>query len=124
MINTTEQAVLESTNDAFEGENRQTGYSVLGYRNDLYFHKHKLAIEVNELGHADKNFSYGIERQKVLETKIDCVFLRINSDEENFNTFKEIKKINRHIKIDRKKIAIIRICNKSLNKIQVFKIDC
>ena len=29
--------------------------SVLGYRIDLYFHKHKLPIEVDELGHADRN---------------------------------------------------------------------
>ena len=27
----------------------QTHYSLLGYRIDLYFHKHKLVIEVDEL---------------------------------------------------------------------------
>ena len=31
--------------------------SVLGYRIDHYFHKHKLAIEVDELGQADRNLS-------------------------------------------------------------------
>ena len=31
----------------------QAQYTVIGYRTDLYFHKHKLAIEVDELGHAD-----------------------------------------------------------------------
>ena len=40
--------VLKSIKDAFEGEDMQTQYSVLGYRIDLYFHKHKLAIEVDE----------------------------------------------------------------------------
>ena len=54
-INTKEQTVLESIKNAFEGEDMQTQYSVLGYRIDLYFHKYKLAIEVDELGHADKS---------------------------------------------------------------------
>ena len=45
----------------------QTQYSVLGFRFDLYFHKYKLAIEVYELGHADRNLSKEIERQKALE---------------------------------------------------------
>ena len=35
---TKEQSVLRSIMDAFEGENMQTQYSVLGYRIDLYFH--------------------------------------------------------------------------------------
>ena len=40
---------------------------VLVYRIDLYFHKHKLAIEVDELGHADRNLSNETGRQKALE---------------------------------------------------------
>ena len=37
--------------DAFQGENMQIQYSVLGYKIDLYFHEYKLAIEIEELGH-------------------------------------------------------------------------
>ena len=48
VINTKEQTVINSIKDAFEGEDMQTQYSVLGYRIDLYFHKHKLAIEVDD----------------------------------------------------------------------------
>ena len=84
MINSKEQTVLKSIKDAFEGEDMQTQYSVLGYRIDLYIHKYKLAIEVDELGHADRNLSNEIERQKALEKERDCVFIRINPDEENF----------------------------------------
>ena len=47
VINTKEQTVINSIKDAFEGEDMQTQYSVLGYRIDLYFHKYKLAIEVD-----------------------------------------------------------------------------
>ena len=53
----------------------QTQYSVLGYRIDLYFHKHKLAIEVDELEHAGRTFSNKIGRQKVLEKELDCVLI-------------------------------------------------
>ena len=84
----------------------QTQYSVLGYRIDLYFHKHKLAIEVNELGNADRNLNNEIERQKALEKELDCVFIRINSDEENFNIFREINKIHRNIIKSTKKSLI------------------
>ena len=43
-----EQTVSKSTKDAFEGEDMQTQYTTIGYRIDLYFHKHKLAFEVDE----------------------------------------------------------------------------
>ena len=64
VINTKEQKVLKSIKEVFEGEDMQTQYNVLGQRIDLYFHKHKLAIEVDELGHADRNLGNEIERQK------------------------------------------------------------
>ena len=83
MINTKDQTVINSIKDAFEGENIQTQYSGLGYRIDLYFHKYKLAIEVDELGHADRNLSNETERQKALEKQFDCVFVRTNPDKKN-----------------------------------------
>ena len=106
VINTKEQTVLKSIKDAFEGEDMQTQYSALGYRIDLYFHKHKLAMDVDELEHADKNLGNEFERQKALEKELDCVFIRINSDEKNLNIFKEIKKIHRHIKKSTKKSLV------------------
>ena len=98
VINTKEQTVLRSIKDAFEGEDMQTQYTVIDYRIDLYFHKHKLSIEVDELGHADRNLYNEIERQKALERELNCVFIRINPDEKDSNIFKEINKIYRHIK--------------------------
>ena len=44
-----EQTVLKSIKDTFAEEDMQTQHSVLGYMIDLYFHKYKLAIEVDEL---------------------------------------------------------------------------
>ena len=98
MINTKEQTVISAIKEAFEGENLETQYSVLGYLFDLYFHKYKLAIEVDELGHSDRNINDEIERQKALERELSCVFIRINPDATDFNIFREINKIHRHIK--------------------------
>ena len=88
VINTKEQTVLKSIKDAFEGEDMQTQYSVLGYMIDLYFHKHKLVIEVDELDHADRNLSKGIGRQETLENELDCVYIRVNPDGKTFTIFK------------------------------------
>ena len=61
VINTKEQAIIDSIKDTFEGENIQTQYSVLDYRIDLYFHQYKLAIEVDELRHTNRNINNEIE---------------------------------------------------------------
>ena len=98
MINTKEQTIINSIKDTFEGENIQTQYSVLGYRIDLYFHEYKLAIEVDELGHTNRNINNEVERQKALEKELNCIFIGINPDEKDFNIFKEINKIHRYIK--------------------------
>ena len=103
VINTKEQTIINSIKDTFEGENIQTQYSVLGYRIDLYFHEYKLAIEVDELGHADRNINNEIERQKALKKELNYVFIRINPHEKDFNIFKPINEIYRHIENSSKK---------------------
>ena len=97
MINTKEQTVINSIKDAFEAENMQSQHTVLNYRVDLYFHKYKLATEIDELGHNDRNIDYETQRQKALEKELDCIFIRINPDAIDCNIFKETNKIHRHI---------------------------
>ena len=77
----------------------QTQYTILGYRTDLYFHKYKLAIEVDELGHNDRNINDEIQRQRALERELDCVFIRTDPDAVDFGKEigKEINKIHRDI---------------------------
>ena len=50
--------------DAFEGENMPTQYNALGYRINIYFHDYKLAVEVDQKGHEDRNIDHKIKRQK------------------------------------------------------------
>ena len=90
----------------------QTQYTVvLNYRIDLYFHKYKLAIEIDQLSHNDRNIDYEIQRQQTLERELSCVFIRINPDAIDFNIFKEI---HRHIKKSSKKSLIDKISKKLL----------
>ena len=99
----------------------QTQYSILGCRIDLYFHKYKLAIEVDTLGHGDRNVNDEIERQKMLEKELNCVFIRINPDEKNFNIYIEINKIHRHINKSIKNLLIDDLSKKLLQL--EFKLD-
>ena len=100
-----ESSVLESIMDTFEEENMETQYSVLTYRIDLYFHDYKLAIEIDEKGHKDRNDDYEIQRQKEIETELSCKFIRINPHEENFSISKVNNKILRHVKESNKKLS-------------------
>ena len=84
--------------DTFEGENMESQYHVLNFRIDLYFHDYKLAVEIDENGHKDRNEEHESKRQKELETELGCRFIRINPDKENFNISKAKNKIFRHIK--------------------------
>ena len=114
VINTKEQTVINSIKDAFEGEDMQTQYTVIGYRIDLYFHKYKLAIEVDELGQNDRNDDYERQRQQALERELDCIFIKIDPDAPDFNIFREINKIHRHIKRSFKKSLIDKISKRIL----------
>ena len=48
VILTKEQSVLTRILSSYQGEIMQTRFNILGYRNDLYFHDYKLAIETDE----------------------------------------------------------------------------
>ena len=93
-----EQSVLRTIMEVFEEENMQIQYGVLGYKIYLYFHDHKLAVEIDEKGHKNRNINDEIQRQNALEKNLGWEFIRINPDKKNFNIFKVINEINRHIK--------------------------
>ena len=57
-----ESSILKSKMEHYEGEDMETQYKVLNYRTDLYFHDYKLAVEVDERGHKDRNGDH--EKQK------------------------------------------------------------
>ena len=63
-----------------------------------YFYVYKLAIEIGEPGHKDRNMYYDTKRQKAIEQNLSCEFIRVYPDQENLHCFEAINKIVRHIK--------------------------
>ena len=74
-----EQKPLQNIMDVFKGEEMLTQFSVGGYKIDLYFPRHKLAVEVR--------------RQKYIENKLGCQFIRFNPDARDFNIFEVANRI-------------------------------
>ena len=60
VILTKKKSVLPKIKSSFEGKNMETQYS--GYRIDLCFHDHKLATEIDENGHSDRNIDFEIKK--------------------------------------------------------------
>ena len=63
------------------------------------------------------NIDYEIKRQEAIKEKLGCEFIRTNRDEENFNIFKAINEIHRHIKESIKKSTKKSLMDKLLNKL-------
>ena len=58
--------------------------NVNNFRIDLYLPDQKLAIEIDEHNHADRDPSYEKEREMYIKAQLGCKFLRINPDSEGF----------------------------------------
>ena len=44
-----------------------TQYCIQNKRPDIYFSEHKLAVEIDEYDHVDRDFEYEKERQMMIE---------------------------------------------------------
>ena len=53
----------------------QTQYNVLSEEIDLFFHDYKLAIEIDENGHSDRNINYEMKRRKAIDQELGCGFI-------------------------------------------------
>ena len=49
------------------------------FRIDIYFSECFLAVEIDEKGYTDRDIIFEEKRQKVLEKKLNCKFIRINT---------------------------------------------
>ena len=116
-----EQAVLTKIMSSFEGENMKTEYNGSGYRIDLYFHNYNLAMKIDENRHSNRNIDYEINRQKAIEQKLVCRFIRIGPEKENFDIFRATDEKFRCIKQSTKKTLINKISTRSLGL--EFKLD-
>ena len=93
----------------------KNGIKNILFRIEVYFNKFLLAVEIDEKGHTDRDLIFEQKRQKALEKKLGCKFIRINTsnakngydldykvgnteafiDEFKNKKIKELKKINR-----------------------------
>ena len=63
----------------------KNGQQYILLRIDIYFTKYCLAIEIDEKGHTDRDLIFEEKRQKALEIKLNCTFIRIITRRENFD---------------------------------------
>ena len=98
VFNTNEQSLIGAIKDAFEGENMQTQYYVLGYKIDLYFPDYKIAIEDHEFNYIDRDPEYEAKIRTEIEEVLDSTFIRFNTtDAPNFKTNKALNGIYRQL---------------------------
>ena len=110
-----EESLSTKIKKSFASKEILLQHSALSYRIDLYFPKHKLAIEIDEKGHKDRNKYKEVERHKAIEKELGCKFIRINPDKKDFDMCVEFGKIHDLIKKSSKKSLIEKI-SKILSK--------
>ena len=93
-----EQSVLNKLLEAFLREEMYQQYSVLNYKIDLYFVKYKLAVEIDEHGHKERDRKKKLSRENAIKQKLGCKFIRINPELKDFSITIEINRIFEQIK--------------------------
>ena len=75
----------------------ENGSEHILFRIDIYFTEYFLAIEIDEKGHTDRDLIFEEKRQKALEKKLNCTFIRINTSKENYDADYEASRIQTFI---------------------------
>ena len=73
------------------------GKKYILFRIDVYFTEYCLTVEIDEKGHTDRDPIFEQERQKALEKKLSCTFIRFNTSKEKFDADYEASKIQTFI---------------------------
>jgi very-short-patch-repair endonuclease len=68
------------------------------YRIDMYIPKYNIAIEIDEMGHQDRNKIYEQNREQYIKNTLNATFLRINPNVDNFRIAKELGNLSRLMK--------------------------
>ena len=85
---------------------------------DVYFNKFLLAVEIDEIGDTDRDLIFEKRRQKALEKKLGCKFIRINTSnaKNGYDLDYEVGNIEAFIdEFKNKKIKELEDKNKKLN---------
>ena len=71
-----------------------------------------MAIEIDELGHNDRNTDYETKREREIKNELNCVFIRTNPDAANFNINELNNQIFKHIIQSKEKNTVNKVINK------------
>ena len=63
----------------------ENGSECILFRIDIYFTKYFLAVQIDEKGHTDRDLIFEEKRQKTLEKKFNCKFIRTKTSRENYD---------------------------------------
>ena len=92
------------------------------YYIDYYFPEHKLAVEIYEKTHLDRNEDKDKQREKEIKEELDCEFTRTNPSKECFNINIEFGKIHNHIIESSKKLTKESLIDKLSSKFLRFEL--
>ena len=74
-------------------ETDENGSEYILFRIDIYFTEYFVATEIDEKGHTDRDLIFEEKIQKALEKKLNCEFIRINTNRKNYDADYEASKI-------------------------------
>ena len=81
-----EYTVTSQIEQVFANEKIKPQHFVLNkYYIDIYFLEHKLAVEVDEKAHLERNEDENRKREKEIKEELDCQFMTIKPSKERCN---------------------------------------
>ena len=91
------------------------------FRIDIYFTEYFLAVEIDEKGHTDRDLIFEEKRQKALEKKLNCTFIKINTSKENYDADYEASRIKTFISKfkDKEKENEVKKLEDEINKLKL-----
>ena len=75
----------------------KNGHSHILFKIDVYFVEYFLAVEIDEKSHTDRDLIFEEKRQKALEKKLGCKFIRIDTSKEGHDADYEVSRIQTFI---------------------------
>ena len=111
--------MLNKLLETFLREEISLQHFVLGYKIDAYFVKYRLAVEIDENNHEQRDNKKELVRENAIKQKLGCKFIRINPDSDKFSIFTKISTIFEHIK--QVKISEISELREMVNNLKIVK---
>lgn len=124
-ISNVENDTIQIIKKVFHHEDMVEQYKCDKYRIDLYFPQKKIAIECDELHHQIQgNIIKDNERQSYIKDKLDCIFIRYNPFDNDFDIFDVISKIHYAIilkKANEKSDLLYKMFDVTLNSLNLYE---